>query len=257
MKPEEHAARLIDEYCISSPKELNVEEIAYAENLFIKDAPLNNFLGMINYKESHGIITLNSNITDKGQKIFTITHEMGHFFNERNKPDWLRGCKIDDLSSFKSAKRNEDNANIFAAELLMHRPWFNDFTSKRDINFELIKEAAGYFSVSLSAAAIRYINIGKYPAAVIYSKDGVVKWSAVHDYFPFKFLPKGFAVPKDSAAFDFFKGDTMQTCSDLVPAKAWFAKDYKVKVSTYLYEQNVAMPNYNAVLTLLWQSEFD
>jgi Zn-dependent peptidase ImmA (M78 family) len=257
MKPEEYAARLIDEYCIESPKDLIVEEIAAAENLFIKEAPLNNFLGMINYKENCGLITINSNITDKSQRIFTITHEMGHFFIERSKPERLRGCKAEELSAFKSVKKNEENANIFAAELLMHRPWFNDFIVKREINFELIKELATYFNVSLTAAAFRYVNIGKYPTAIVYSKDGIVKWSAFHDYFPFKFIAKGFKVPNESAAIDFFKNKEMQTVYDLVPAKAWFAGDFKCKASTYLYEQNVGMPAYNAVLTLMWESEFD
>lgn len=256
MKPEEHATRLIEEYCIESPKDLVVEEIAAAENLFIKETPLKNFLGMINYKEGYGLITISSDIKETGQRKFTITHEMGHYFIERNRSERLRGCKAEDLSSFKSVLRNEENANIFAAELLMHRPWFNDFIVKREINFELLKETANYFNVSLSAAAFRYVNIGKYPTAVIYSKNGIVKWSAFHDYFPFKFIPKGYKVRKDSAAFDFFAGKTMQTCFDLIPAKVWFAEDLKCRATTYLYEQNVAMPNYNAVLTLLWESEF-
>jgi len=45
----------------------------------------------------------------------------------------------------------------------------------------------------------------EYPAAVIYSKDGIVKWSALHDYFPLKFIPKGDNVRKDSAAFEFLQ----------------------------------------------------
>jgi Zn-dependent peptidase ImmA (M78 family) len=256
MKPEEYASKLIDDYCIKSAKDLNVEDIAAAENLFIKETPLNNFLGMINYKEGYGLITINSNINDARQRKFTITHEMGHYFIERSKPERLRGCKAEDLSSFKSVIRNEENANIFAAEFLMHRPWFNDFTKNRDINFDLIKEAAEYFSVSLSAAAFRYINIGRYPAGIVYSKDGLVQWSAFHEYFPLKFIPKAYRVPKESSAFDFFNGQTMQTEPDLITAKAWFAEDFKCRPTTYLYEQNVAMPNYNAVLTLLWESEF-
>lgn len=254
--PAKHAANIIDNYCLGSPEELNIEEIAFAEGLVVKESELKNFEGTINYNNKCGIITVNSRIIDTGQRKFTIAHEMGHFFNERNKPDHLRGCSIEDLNSFKSKKYNEDKANEFAAELLMYRPWFNDFIIKREINFELIKELANYFSVSLSAAAVRYTNIGKFPAAVIYSKAGKVVWSAFHDYFPFKFIPKGYSVNKYSAAFDFFYGKAMQTCSDLVQAKVWFAGDYKAREDVYLYEQNVAMPNYNAVLTLLWESEY-
>lgn len=257
MKPEEYATKIIDDYCISSPKDLILEDVAAGEYLFIKEAPLKNFLGMINYRENYGIITINSNINDKGQKYFTIAHEMGHFFLERNKPEELRGCNIEDLSSFKSVKYKEDNANIFAAELLMHRPWFKEFIKNREINFELIKDIAKYFNVSLSAAALRYINIGEKPAAVIYTKNEVVQWSAISDYFPFKYIPGNYQINSSSAASDFFRGKEMNTTSTLIPANFWFKEDFKCKKSTYLYEQNVAMPNYNAVLTLLWLSEFE
>jgi Zn-dependent peptidase ImmA (M78 family) len=261
------AAQLIANYCYENPKQLNVEELAFAENLIIKESDSKNFYGRLMYNANAGIITVNKIISDTGARRFTVAHEIGHFFNERNlkltepaeynkSREYLFRCVENDFTNANKIKRREANANEFAAELLMHRPWFNAFIIKREINFELIKEIANYFSVSLSAAAFRYVNIGKYPAAVIYSKDGIVKWNAFHDYFPFKFLPKGLKVPKESAAFDFFAGRTMQTEYDLVPAKAWFSNDFNCKATTYLYEQNVAMASYNAVLTLLWESEF-
>ncbi len=255
--PAKIAAELIDNYCIPSPDKLDIEEIVWAEKLVIKEIPLRNYMGMINFNSNYGLITINSNSMEATQKKFTLAHEMGHFFNERNKPDHLKGCRTEDLSNFKSHKHNEENANIFAAELLMHRPWFNDFTKDRDINFNLLKEIAEYFNVSLSAAAFRYINIGRHPAAIIFSRKGIVEWSAFHDFFPLKFLTRGYKVPKDSSAYDFFNGKTMQTEPDLITAKSWFAEDFNCRPTTYLYEQNVAMPNYNAVLTLLWLSEFD
>ena len=54
----------------------------------------------------------------------------------------------------------------------MHRPWFNKFIIERKINMELIKDIAKYFNVSITAAALRYVNIGKYPIAVIMSEEG-------------------------------------------------------------------------------------
>lgn len=265
--PAESAKQLINDYCIENPKHLDIEELAYAENLVIKETDSKNFFGRLMHNGNAGIITINKSISDYGARRFTIAHEIGHFFNEKylrladpgfdvSNFENLYRCVENDFTNANRIKKHETKANEFAAELLMYRPWFNDFIIKRQINFELIKELANYFKVSLSAAALRYVNIGKYPTGIIYSKDGRVIWSSFHDYFPFKFIPAGYAVHKDSAAFDFFAGRTMQTCFDLVPAKAWFASDFKSRADVYLYEQNVAMPNYNAVLTLLWESEF-
>ena len=256
MTPEKLAANIIDEYCISSPKQLNVEEIANAEKLFILERPLKNFLGMINYKQKYGLITINAGIISLTQKIFTITHEMGHFFNERLKSEHLRGCNSDDLMSYKSKKHNEDNANIFAAELLMHRPWFLEYTRQTEISIELIKETANYFRVSLSAAAIRFIEIGQLPSAIIFCKNKKVQWFAAHNHFPFKYIAKNFEVPAESQAYNLFAGDSKTTEKRLVRATAWFNGQFNCKSSTYLFEQCISMPNYSAVMVLLTPSEF-
>ncbi len=181
---------------------------------------------------------------------------MGHFFNERDfHKNKLHNCKSVDIHSFKSGKQWENEANTFAAELLMYKPWFGDFIRQRKINIELIKDVAGHFDVSLTAAAFRYAEIGKYPVAVIMSTNGVVKWSKINEYFPFKWIPNGYKVKSDSAAYDYFAGKEVQTCEDLMPAHTWFSEDYKVDKNTYLYEQNFVMKNYKSVLTLLWESD--
>ena len=198
MTPEQQAANLIDEYCIAGPEHLNVEEIANAEKLFVIERPLKNFLGMINYEQNYGLITVSSRIKSETQKIFTITHEMGHFFNERFKSEQLRGCKNDELVSYKSKKHNEDNANIFAAEFLMYKPWFIDYTKNAELSIEFIKETANYFKVSLSAAAIRFIEIGNSPSAIIYCVNKKVQWYSAHKLFPFKFISKAYDVPGES-----------------------------------------------------------
>lgn len=256
MTPEKLAANLIDEYCIKIPQHLNVEDIANAEKLFVIERPLKNFLGMINYEQNYGLITVSSHINSETQKIFTITHEMGHFFNERFKSEHLRGCKKDDLVSYKSKKYNEDNANIFAAEFLMYKPWFRDFTRNTDMSIEFIKETAKHFKVSLTAAAIRFIEIGNSPSAIIYCVNKKVQWYAAHNLFPFKFMSKGYDVPNESQAYKLFNGEHTITEKKLARAIAWFNGDLKCKTGTYLFEQCISMPNYNAVMVLLTPSEF-
>ena len=260
LTPTQRAERLLKDYCINSASELNLEELANSEYLIVEEEDLSNHLGRISFSSEYGLIKIDSKIKDVGQKRFTLAHEMGHYFNEKLK---IQNSKFWGILNFRengntllSSEGREGDANTFAAELLMHKPWFSDYIKNRKINFELIKDIAGSFNVSLTAAAIRYANIGKYPVAVILSKEGKVAWSFIGDYFPLKWLPRGYGVKKDSAVSDFFNGKEMQTCADLVPAYGWFADDYKCRKDVYFYEQNVAMPNYHSVLTLLWESEF-
>ncbi len=254
--PEERAKSLIEEYGILNPGKLDLEELSFAENLVVKETGSDNFMGMINYRNNFGIISISSRITEPGAKRFTLAHELGHFFNEKDfNKNSLHNCNAPDIHFFKTKKQLENEANKFAGELLLYKPWFGEYINKRKINMELIKDISGYFDVSLTSAAIRYASIGKYPAAVILSSNGKVKWSCINEYFPFKWIPNGYKVREESAAYDYFAGNEVQTCEDLMPAHVWFSDDRKVDKSTYLYEQNFVMNNYKSVLTLLWESE--
>ena len=258
MTPEEIAKMIIEEYRLTSVKDPNLEDIAWAEFLAIEEKPMETHSGRIRFENSYGIISLKNSFKEPGQKRFTLAHELGHYFIERNSTLRKFNCTSNDLMSFNFGKIFEQKANQFAAELLMHKPWFTEFTRKLEINMKVIKDIADYFGVTLSAAALRYSLIGKYPIAVIMSskenpkdKYGKVIWSSINEYFPLKWIPNGLEVSKDSPASDFFKGNVMQEGEDLVPASAWFSQDYNCD-NSYFREENLAMPNYNSVLTILW-----
>jgi Zn-dependent peptidase ImmA (M78 family) len=248
-EPQQKAVELIEKYCIDSPARLDLEEIANAEYLIVEETDTDNYLGKINFNQDFGLVSISKAIAETGAKRFTLAHELGHFINEREKRFLKHSCSFIDIYG---RKVHENNANIFAAELLMHRPWFNKIILNRPVNMELIKEIAEHLGVSLTAAAFRYTEIGQYPAAVIMSREGKVAWSSINEYFPYKWIPKNYIVRNDSSAYDFFNGNEVQTCDDLVPAHTWFSEDKNCNATDYLYEQNIVMKNYNSVLTLLW-----
>ena len=202
------ARLLLNKYCIGGPIELNLERLANAECLMIEEAALNNYLGMINFGEGYGIIKVSRSIKEYGQKRFVIAHEMGHFYTQKCNQ---KHCNSNDLLAYKPDSGHENDANEFAAELLMREEWFADFTKKRKVNMELLKDTAEYFKVSLTAAAIRYAEIGNTPIAVILSKNGCVYGSRINPAFPFQFVPRGFKVNHRSNAYDFYKGRELNT----------------------------------------------
>ena len=256
MNPTANAIKLLDYYGIYKPEDLKLEEISFAENLIVDEEPMDNVLGRIQFKNGLSLVKINSNIVDKGQKRFTLAHEMGHYFNERDiRTNGMYSCSDDDINSFKSNKTWEANANEFASELLMPKAWFKNFTARRKLNFDLIKETAEYFNTSITATAIKYANIGATPSAVIMSKDRKVIWHCPNEYFPLKWIPKNYIVNKYSKAYNFFSKKEINENDNLVPANTWYFDDNRCRNNIYLWEQNVFMPNYNSVLTLLWLFE--
>jgi Zn-dependent peptidase ImmA (M78 family) len=244
------ARLLLDKYFIEGPAELNLERLANAENLIIEEAELNNYLGMINFGSGYGIIKISKDIREYGQKQFVIAHEMGHFYTQNCNH---KHCNSNDLLAYKADNGYENDANQFAAELLMREEWFTDFTTGRRFNLELLKDISEYFKVSMTAAAIRYAESGITPIAIILSKDAFVYASIINTNFPFQFVPKGFKVNEFSNAYDFYHGREMSEEPDEILADAWFTEDFKYEPGKLLIEQNLAMPRYNSVLTIVYE----
>ena len=247
-----NAKKLLNEYLIKNPSKLDLYAIAGYENLFIEETDLFSSEGQLVVKDGMGIITIDDKITEKGQKKFTIAHEMGHFFNT-GKKNGSYFCSGLDIRGIKQTITAEIDANDFAAELLMPEDWFCTFTKGKKFEKKLLSGTAEYFDISLSAAALRYAEIGNHPVAIIMSKDGVVKWNRINKYFTFHFIRNGSKINNLSYAYEFFNGEKIPDDPEQILADAWFAEDFNYKKDYFLYEQNIPMYRYNSVLTLLWE----
>lgn len=247
-----NAKKILKEFLIREPAKLDLYAIAGYENLFIEERDLFSSEGQLVVKDGMGIITIDDKITEKGQKKFTIAHELGHYFNS-GKKNGSYFCSGLDIRGIKQDITAEVDANGFAAELIMPEDWFTRFTKGKIIGKKLLSEAAEYFDISLSAAALRYAEIGSHPVAVIMSKDGSVKWSRINKYFTFRFIKNGSKVNNLSYASEFFKGEKIPDEPEEILADAWFPEDFNYKKDYFIYEQNIPMYRYNSVLTLLWE----
>lgn len=254
LTPNQAANDVLEEYCVSSIEKLNLFDIADGESLIIEEKELDNYLGKIIFYPDCGIITINKNIKEFGQKRFTLAHEFGHFFLERNQQRFNKySCSDTDINIYKSNKIAESNANSFAAELLMPKKFFKDFTDNKPLSLRLIFDISNYFNVSLTAASIRYAEEGKYPVAVIMCNQKGVLWSHFSLHFPLKFLPVGYNLRSESNACAFFSRGIKKQTEEIVLARTWFADDFNCRDDMYLIEQNLYFTNYNQVLTLLWE----
>jgi Zn-dependent peptidase ImmA (M78 family) len=245
------ARKIISYYGITEPDEIDVYAIAADRNLFILDKKIDGAQGRLICKSKNGIITVDSAIRIEARKRFVIAHELGHFELHRN----IEPVNICDEEALLSQSKKDDleyDANVFAAELLMPFTILNRLDKPQEFSKTFLSTLAQTFNVSLSALAMQYVEEGKIPIAIIYSKDGIVKWYKINKDFIFHFVDTRVRVSKLSSAFDYFDSRQMSDTPIEVPAEAWFANDKDFDPKINLYEQYQAFPSLNSVLSVIW-----
>ncbi|MDP2038558.1 MAG: ImmA/IrrE family metallo-endopeptidase [Ignavibacteria bacterium] len=253
-----NANLLIQKYGFTKPQDIQLENLIYAENLFIKEDFLHSYEGRLVFNHTYGLITLNKSISEQRQKNFVLAHELGHFINERKDSIFSTGqnyqsihCGFAELYNSNYNNIREKNANEFAGELLMHEPWFISFTAKTKFGAGLILEIADHFNVSLTAAALKYSLIGPRECAVVFCRDGSVEWSSINKAFKYQFIRSKSKVASLSYAHDFFSGKPVPSAPEEIPAEAWFS-ECNLNIKDLLLEFCFPMPNYNSVLVVVW-----
>ena len=106
---------------------------------------------------------------------------------------------------YKSQNDKELEANLFAAELLLPETMFRRKLEKTIPSFELIETLAGEFQTTLTATAIRYIDLCEEQCAIVFSTNGKVIWSRRSPDFH-RWITPGRKVSSYSLAADFFRG---------------------------------------------------
>jgi Zn-dependent peptidase ImmA (M78 family) len=162
-----------------------VREIARAIDIVeIREEVLDGLEGglVVESGKSIGKILVHSQRSEK-RKRFTIAHEIGHYVNPSHTTNSLEGfrctsadLRIDDSAGQSHHTKMELQANEFAAELLMPESLLKKFFRTRPgLDLDHIIQMSDWFNVSKEAACRRYIERLDEPAALIFSKDGVIK----------------------------------------------------------------------------------
>lgn len=117
---------------------------------------------------------------------FASAHALGHFLLKTHRGD--RQCTNRDLGEKRTDtphRKEEMQANRFAAGLLMPKPWFVDFVAglgKPTVTH--LPTIAAAFDVSLEAAASRYVELTPGMYALVFVKDGIVRYMRLSRSFP-------------------------------------------------------------------------
>jgi hypothetical protein len=122
---------------------------------------------------------------------------------------------------------------------------------------DLISELAEAFNVSLTATALRYLRFCDEICTVVFSQAGYIRWFRGSQGFERAredlglFIDVRSKLDPSSLAASFFQGRSVQISPKRVRASVWFEPG-RYRSDATVIEQSWTMPQYDAVLTLLW-----
>lgn len=245
-----------------------VEDIAlqYSQQKF-RDAPitkiqgedLQGFDGMlaVNKRRDKWMILYNSAVSSEGRKRFTVAHEFGHYLLHRHQRDEF-ACGAGDIETSgegKGSKDIEKEADEFAATLLMPLDDFRRQVKAEEMGFELLGQCADRYGVSLTAVALRWLEIAPTRAILVASVDDHMLWAKANEA-AFKsgayFATRKNTIEMPSAALANSRNCTGNGQSHRTRAQVWFARE---PASMPITEMTMVAGNYGHTLTLLVMPE--
>ena len=246
------AEHLWDIYGISKPNELCLEDIAYARGVLITEGPLQKMDARLVRKDNHGFVRIREDIPEKGRKRFAIAHELGHWELHKDISQIFVCTENDFIAKYKGSPE-EIEANYFAASLLMPTKLFEEKIDGLSISLDTLSKLADHFCTSLTATAIRYVELNKDYCAIVCSEAGKVKWwQGSSDFQSCFWISVGQKLGKNTVAGELFNNTV--TCgrrSQKVDISARSEKNDCLSQAVFI-EESIYMPRYNRVFSLLY-----
>lgn len=237
--------RLLD-LGIAEPSEIDIDAIAWDEGVRVEYSDLSGCEARLVGFGDRAIVTLRK-ATDERRKRFSLAHELGHWNYHRGRSF---ECRADDwVTGYNSKPIEEREADQYAAELLMPAYMFKPLArSIKRPTFDGVKDLADRFRTSLTATAIRLVDMNVWPLILIcHSEQGRVWFKSSKDV-PTRWFPQR-ELNADSLAFDRLFGNTDRTRSQKINADAWF--DTR-EAERYDIVEDAIRISRSQILTLLW-----
>lgn len=194
----------------------------------------------------------------EGRIRFSIAHELGHYYLDEHRDRIMAGQLHNSESDFQSRDPHEEQADEFAAALLMPQELFVREVNRHYHNVctlrELCSMASNKFQTSITSTARRYCQCGIEACAVVLSYQGNVWWAMYSEdmaYKNMKYIKFATAVPPRSKSAKLWEmiGDGYgEAIEGSVDATIWFPyPDYDGK----LWEECMPLGNAGLALTYL------
>ena len=179
--------------------------IAEAENIVVRPKSASN--GVSGFLLKHGDdfgICYATHIKNEGFVRFCVAHELGHYFLDGHPEHLFRtgDGMHQSKSGFTSADPFEQEADEFAANLLMPKRLFRDALRESGRGFEAIQQLSITCLTSITSTAIRYAMTADESVAVIVSSGSQIDYCFMSDRLKsrrgIEWLRRGQGLPRAS-----------------------------------------------------------
>lgn len=238
-------ATLLAELGITEPEDIKIEAIAEYCGATIVYEPLKGCEARILGHGDRAIITVNSTSLRERQR-FSGGHELGHWMCDRGKVAFA--CEDLVFAAEWGEANPEVRANRYGADLLLPPPMFSRCAKNREITFATVRELAKEFETSLTATAIRLVELGSFPAMLVCYERGKRRWFARGPDIPQFLWPRNEAA-RHTAAYDLIHGSVRTEGPVDVYADAWFEVR---NANRYEIREDSRRVSDRFVLSLLW-----
>jgi hypothetical protein len=162
--------KLLKELGIAAPEEIDIEAIAEYCQATVIPQRLHGSAARILGIGDRAFITVDSESARARQR-FSAAHELGHWMLDRGSLAAFV-CSEKNFINDWSIDNPERRANRFAAELLLPQFLFQPLAKNKEITLKTVRELCAKFQTSLTATAIRLVELGSFPAMVVcFGKD--------------------------------------------------------------------------------------
>lgn len=248
--PGVRAAQLLARYSLTAPSDIILEDLAFALGVVVMEGRLDSADARLIRMGEKGLIRVKEDIPEPGRKRFAIAHELGHWLLHRAISQVL-SCTSEDMVARYRASAPEIEANSFAAELLMPEQLYRKKVGSSDPSAELLRDLASYFMTTLTATAVRFVEVADGQCALVVTEDGKVRWWRASERFDGFWLDVGAEVSLASVAGSYFAGEPLAAETVNVDGFEWLG-GRAARLAPELYEVAIPLGRYGQVISLLW-----
>ena len=208
---------------------------------------------LIRHGSSFGIL-YDATIQNPGYQRFSIAHELGHFFIDGHL-DYVTsdGGVHESQAGFQSSDSYEREADFFASGLLMPAALTDAVIRQQADGLAAVQAIQRETVASLTAAAIRYVDLSGIPVAVVVSREGRVDYSFLSDSLrsltDITWPRRGTALPSDTVTDAIHRQARGQASPESaeIDLRDWLGGSRKVRA----LEEVVTLGSYGRVLTIV------